>query len=148
MMTGSECGFETTHKKNLLQISFPSTMENIDRADEETRAFLADHDLQSEIFSVCLCMREGLTNAVRHGNHDNASKIVRYSLALSGNRLIMEITDEGAGFDWKQIGGIEPVFADDHGRGLAIIQRYFSSYAFNKKGNKLTLVKILPSIDS
>ena len=137
--------FHINRKKDLLQISFPSTMENIDLADKETRKFLTDHDLPSEVFSVCLCMREGLTNAVRHGNRDDASKTVQYSLALSGNRLIMEISDEGEGFDWKRIGEKEPLFASDHGRGLVIIRRYFSSYRFNARGNKLTMVKILPS---
>jgi len=74
-------------------------MENIDKADTESRIFLKKNKLQSEIFSVCLCMREGLTNAVRHGHQNNVSKIITYSLIRNGNRLIMEIEDEGEAYD-------------------------------------------------
>lgn len=147
MMAGNS-DFCITHETDRLKISFRSTMENIDRADQESKIFLENNGLQSEIFSVCLCMREGLTNAVRHGHQNDESKIVKYSLVRSGNRLIMEIEDEGQGFDWKRIKKMKPVFESDHGRGLAIIQKYFSTHTFNDKGNKLTLIKKLPARSS
>ncbi|RJP82024.1 MAG: ATP-binding protein [Desulfobacteraceae bacterium] len=145
MMVAACNNFCITREAGLLKISFHSTMENIDRADQESRIFLKNNGLQSEIFSVCLCMREGLTNAVRHGHKNDPSKIVKYSLARTGNRLIMEIEDEGDGFDWKRVRKRKPAFESDHGRGLMIIQNYFSTYLFNEKGNKLTLEKVLPS---
>jgi len=135
--------FHITHAKNQLKISFQSTLENIDRADKESRIFLQKNKLQSEMFSVCLCMREGLTNAVRHGHQHDVSKIIGYSLTRTGEQLIMEIEDEGDGFDWKRVEKIKPDFESDHGRGLVIIREYFSTYTFNEKGNKLTLVKFL-----
>jgi serine/threonine-protein kinase RsbW len=142
-MTVGQNDVHITHETDRLTISFQSTMENIDRADQESRIFLEKSGLQSEIFPVCLCMREGLTNAVRHGHQNNASRIVKYSLSRTGNGLIMEIEDEGDGFDWKSVEKRKPDSDSEHGRGLVIIRKYFSTYTFNEKGNKLTLVKIL-----
>jgi len=133
--------FQIKHGVDRLTITFQSTMENIDRADQESRIFLEKSGLQSEIFPVCLCMREGLTNAVRHGHQNNRSKMVKYCLTRIGKELIMEIEDEGDGFDWKSAEKRKPDSDSDHGRGLVIIRKYFSTYAFNEKGNKLTLVK-------
>jgi serine/threonine-protein kinase RsbW len=134
-------------KADQLTICLQSTMENIDKVDFQTKVFLENHNLQSEIFSVCLCMREGLTNGVRHGHKNDSLKILRYSLTRTKKNLIMEIEDEGEGFDWRAFEKTEPVFESDHGRGLAIIRKYFSKYEFNEKGNKLILIKFLPTHD-
>jgi serine/threonine-protein kinase RsbW len=139
--------FNIIHEPDHLKISFQSTMENIDRADKESRIFLKKNRLQTEMFSVCLCLREGLTNAVRHGHKNDVSKIVHYSLTRIGNRLIMEIEDEGEGFNWRVVEQMKPDFESDHGRGLVIIREYFSEYQFNEKGNKLILVKFLHGED-
>jgi len=135
--------FIISRKADEMTIFLNSTMENIDKADYETRIFLNENGLQSEAFSVCLCLREGLTNAVAHGHKNDSSKIVRYSLKRTDQKLIMEIEDEGEGFEWKGVEQREPAFESDHGRGLAIIRKYFTMYEHNEKGNKILLVKYL-----
>ena len=60
--------FDIAKEPDKISIVCNSTMDNIDKIYEETRSFLKENNLNSEIFSVCLVMREGLTNAVRHGN--------------------------------------------------------------------------------
>jgi|APIni6443716594_1056825.scaffolds.fasta_scaffold788855_1 serine/threonine-protein kinase RsbW len=141
-MAGKE-DFKVSRKADEMTIFLYSTMENIDKADHETRIFLNENELQSEAFSVCLCLREGLINAVTHGHKNDSSKIVRYSLKRTDWKLIMEIEDEGEGFEWKSVEKREPVFESDHGRGLAIMRKYFTRYEHNEKGNKILLVKYL-----
>ncbi len=134
----------TVNKKlNSLFISFASSMEEIEKVDQETRDFLKNNKLSSEIFSVSLVMREGLTNAVRHGHLYNPQKIISYSLKFQDNVLIMEIEDQGEGFDWKAAQNQEMELSADHGRGLPIMNQYFTEYRYNEKGNKLTLIKNL-----
>jgi len=135
--------FEISRKADEMTIFLNSTMENIDKADHETRAFLHENELQHEAFSVCLCLREGLVNAMTHGHRNDSSKIVRYCLKRTDRELILEIEDEGEGFDWKTIGNRAPAFESDHGRGLSIMRKYFSWYEYNEKGNKILLVKEL-----
>ena len=131
--------FKVSKAARRLSIIFSSTMENIDRADRETRLFLTDKLTDSQIFGVCLSMREGLTNAVKHGHHYDAGKIIKYLLTLNENRLIFEIEDQGQGFDWRKVCRQEPVPVSNHGRGLAIIREYSSEFSFNEKGNKLSV---------
>ncbi len=131
--------FDVLHKSDRLTIFFSSTMENIDRVDTETKKFLTENGLQSKEFAICLGMREGLTNAIRHGHHFDQTKTVVYSLIIKDSRLIMEIEDEGEGFDWRAVQEKEPGINSDHGRGISIIRNYFNEYMYNDKGNKIVL---------
>ncbi len=132
--------FDISKQRNKLTIHFSSTLENIDLADEETRLFLMESRLEAAIFAVCLGMREGMTNAVKHGHQFKPDKVVHYTLMIRDDQLIAEIEDEGAGFDWRTIRKRQPVLECDHGRGLAIIQKYSNQFWYNEKGNKLFFV--------
>lgn len=130
--------------KNHLAVQFPSKVDHINRVEEETRRFLKNNGLAAEIFPVCLTMREGLLNAVKHGNRLDPGKIVKYTLKLSDDILTMEIEDQGDGFDWGAIQDVSPSEKSEHGRGIFIMKRYFSEFQYNGKGNKLTLAKFSP----
>ncbi len=136
--------FHISRQSDRLTILLSSAMMNIDKVDYETKRFLEGNGLASESFAVCLGMREGLTNAIKHGNSFNRNKTVAYSLLLEKVRLVITIEDQGGGFDWKMIQKRILPIDSDHGRGIAIIQKYFDEYTYNAKGNKLVLVKYLP----
>ena len=131
--------------KNRLVVHFPSHVNHINRIEEETRNFLNKNGLSGDIFPVCLAMREGLLNAVKHGNQSDPDKTVKYSLKLSDDILTMEIEDQGEGFDWRSIQNVHPSENSEHGRGIFIMRRYFSEFQYNRKGNKLTLTKYSPT---
>lgn len=133
--------FDITSDPTRLRIIFNSTLENIDKADTETRKFIEELGLESETFAVSLVMREGLTNAVKHAHHYDDQKIVTYSITLESQKLIMEIEDQGEGFDWREIQKRPPDMRADHGRGIQIMKQYFNDCSFNEKGNKMTLIK-------
>jgi len=143
-----------------ITITFSSTMENIDRTCDETIRFLmnffkglncpegADRYkyLKNHLFSIQLVMREGLTNAVRHGNCLNARKTVKCSVQMNQNQVLrMEIEDQGEGFDWKkeQLREVDTTGSAEHGRGLLIMEQYFSRYWYNDIGNRLVLEKLI-----
>jgi len=130
--------------ENRLVVQFPSQLDNINRVEEETRRFLDKNGLAAEIFPVCLTMREGLLNAVKHGNRFDPGKTVKYALTFSDDILTMEVEDQGDGFDWQSIQHIHPSEKSEHGRGIFIMKRYFSGFNYNGKGNKLTLTKFSP----
>ncbi len=127
--------------KNRLVVHFPSHLNHINRIEEETRNFLNKNGLSGDLFPVCLAMREGLLNAVKHGNLSDPKKTVKYSLTFSDDILTMEIEDQGDGFDWKSVQNIRPSEECEHGRGIFIMRRYFSEFQYNSKGNRLTLKK-------
>ncbi|MFZ5563646.1 MAG: ATP-binding protein [Thermodesulfobacteriota bacterium] len=129
------------HESRRLRIRFFSDMAAIDRVEAETRTFLTRQGLSHEAFSVCLVMREGLINAVRHGNGDDPKKRVNYVLGFEDGLLTMEIEDEGDGFDWRTAVDRPPSMEAEHGRGIIIMQRYASECRYNEKGNRVTLTK-------
>ncbi|MBF0112491.1 MAG: ATP-binding protein [Desulfamplus sp.] len=164
--------FEVHETPQSITIIFSSKMKNIDRTCDETLRFLMNISkdcsceesekgqdcpeletkkpkcsqcFKSHLFAIQLVMREGLTNAVRHGNSLNPSKMVRVLVEMRHNEVLyIEIEDQGKGFDWRneQHKGIDDIDEDSyHGRGLMIMEQYFSRYWYNDAGNKLTLEK-------
>jgi serine/threonine-protein kinase RsbW len=92
---------------------------------------------------VVLGLREALNNAVIKGCHQNEIKNVNYNLRFETDRLIMEVEDEGEGFDWQRYLGKEPPILAESGRGLPIMEQFFEMIWFNEKGNKVVLIKFI-----
>ncbi len=137
--------FDVQKRTGQLVICFSSTLDSIDRVAEEVKILLADSGLTAHSFGVRIVMREGLTNAVRHGNKNDPAKLVRFEMVIQKDLLTMIIEDQGEGFDWEAVKATscyEPEEAPlDHGRGFPIIDEYFDGYRYNNKGNVLTLEK-------
>ena len=133
--------FHIFHSPDRLDLSFSATLENVDKAAQETKRFLSRVHAEKHAFDVVLVLREALANAVLDGNKLDPNKMVTYAVHLEGDTLIMEIEDEGDGFDWRQHLGKDPPPHADSGRGVAIMEIYCQEVAFNDKGNKLVLRK-------
>ncbi len=130
---------------NMLDIRFSSCLENIDAVCQVVTRYLLNRlsavPRPDQMFAVNLVMREGMTNAVLHGNKNDITKDVRLSLKIVEEvSICLEIEDQGNGFDWRKHKGSEFPLAADHGRGIPIIKTYFTRYAYNEKGNILFLL--------
>ncbi len=138
--------FETSKNADSISFVFSSTMKNVDDVCDQTTDFLVSivEGIDDQLFSINIVLREGLTNAVRHGNKNDPEKLVKFLLSIDNNVLIkLKIEDQGDGFDWKIQQEIEPPEDQDHGRGIIIMDAYFTSYSYNEKGNILFLEKAL-----
>ncbi|MCP3871871.1 MAG: ATP-binding protein [Desulfobacteraceae bacterium] len=138
--------FDVLEKSDSIDFTFSSTMENIDTVCDQTTAYLQSKvsGIEKQIFPINLVIREGLTNAVRHGNTRDPDKNVRFLVAIENNESIkIMIEDEGNGFDWRTLQNQELPEDETHGRGIIIMDTYFSRYSFNEKGNILYLEKDL-----
>ena len=123
-----------------------------------------------------MAFTETLINAVEHGNLELSSslkggdfeKIKRFEELRAerlknpfyGNRKViitflynqdcfsLTITDEGAGFSWKQyITDKNQIFhasSKPYGRGFMLIHHIIDEVYFNDSGNSITLVKSKP----
>ena len=135
--------FDVSQRLNSIDLSFSATLENIDKAAKETKSFLRKIGIENQCFNFILCMREALTNAVIHGCGKNCQKTVAYNLRIEGDYLIMEVKDNGRGFDWQAWLHKDPLPMNDSGRGLSIMKNYFPIIRYNEKGNRLILIKEL-----
>lgn len=61
----------------------------------------AEHALPARVcrFNVPIALTEALSNAILRGNHEDLSKGVRLRATLDDRALILEVEDEGAGFN-------------------------------------------------
>lgn len=132
--------FDLSKSNKKISVSFSSSMDMIDKIDFETRNILKGEMDESRIFALSLCMREGLTNAIKHGHQLDTEKIARCTLTIKAKEIFIDIEDQGDGFDWKEISKKTPNPKLDHGRGLTIIKEYCSEFRYNDKGNKLTMI--------
>ncbi|HZZ29526.1 MAG TPA: ATP-binding protein [Pirellulales bacterium] len=98
---------------------------------------------EHEIFGIHLAVEEALVNAIRHGNGSDSSKHVHVACKLSPHRLLLEITDEGAGFD--------PTLVPDctqsenlqrpGGRGIMLMRNYMSRVEYIDGGHRVVMEK-------
>ena len=54
---------------------------------------------RSSRFAVRLAMAEALANALEHGNRNDPGKTVRLEYRIARSWVVIEIEDQGAGFD-------------------------------------------------
>ena len=119
----------------------PATLEAIDQVSVAVKGFLADRQLDRMGFELVLLIREALINAVVHGARLDPAKRIRFVLTQEGDTVVVTVEDPGPGFDWRQVvdGAVDP--SREHGRGLLIFKRYATDFAYNDRGNRLTLRK-------
>ena len=96
-----------------------------------------------DVFGMRLSLEEALVNAVKHGHHYDASKQVRVRYQVSTRQAVVEVVDEGKGFDPHRVP--DPLTQDNlqrsSGRGVYLMRQYMTWVRYNKEGNTLTLCK-------
>jgi len=92
-------------------------------------------------FAVHLALEEALANAVRHGNQRDPTKRVRIDYELNGQRLLVRVTDQGAGFAPSRVP--DPTLPENletaSGRGLLLMRQFMTWIRFNRRGNQVTM---------
>ena len=101
-------------------------------------ALLRPEQFSEEVLGdVKLALTEACTNSVRHA-YDDTDGSVAITYELHADRLVVEVVDEGGGFDPGQAGAEH---ADGHdelsvgGLGLAIIDAISDEFAITKAGD-------------
>jgi serine/threonine-protein kinase RsbW len=92
--------------------------------------------------NLMTCLNEAITNAIFHGNKQDADKKVFVNLEVVNNkRLVFTIADEGDGFDFTNIP--DPTDLENleklTGRGVYIMKKLADQCIFNSKGNEVEL---------
>jgi serine/threonine-protein kinase RsbW len=94
-----------------------------------------------------LALTEAASNAVRHAYGDDGG-VVQIVYELHDNRLVIEVTDEGEGFDPNEdVAGGDPASLSEGGLGIAIIRSIADELEIgpqpNGKGSRLRFIKTL-----
>ncbi len=99
----------------------------------------AEHDG----FGVRLSLEEAIVNSIRHGHRGDMRKPIRLRYFVTEPQIIIEIQDQGRGFDPDILPN--PTTGERRecpgGRGVFLYRHYMSWVAFNETGNCVTFCK-------
>jgi serine/threonine-protein kinase RsbW len=97
-------------------------------------------------FAVSMALREGINNAMLHGNGRDESKRVDLTFLVHADRLEIRIRDEGPGFDSSRLP--DPLapqnLLSSHGRGVFLIRSYMDEVDLanaTRQGGEIRMVK-------
>jgi len=99
--------------------------------------------IKPERSNLFIALDEAFVNAVKHGNKNDPTKLVRITAELSAKEARFTVEDEGEGFDVDQIPDPrdpENLFKSS-GRGVLLIYNIMDKVEYNARGNRLTMVK-------
>lgn len=141
----------------MYKTKIPSDINNICPAIGEILCYLGNAygAVQDDIaFEVKVILNELILNAIRHGNKEDCNKYVKIEASITKkNNLLLIIEDEGQGYDHSQLFNKESYSITDidlcdlkvSGRGLLIVTNLCDKVRFNKKGNRIIVLKKLSS---
>ena len=129
-----------------LSLEIPSEIKYIRKVSSGILEWLKPRDLDdSALFDIRLCVEEVVRNAITHGNNDDKSLKVIVNYWLEGDSLIVEVEDEGQGFDLDKVP--DPTIGENlmrgSGRGVYLIRKLVDKMELNDRGNKVKLTKYL-----
>jgi len=121
--------------------------KNIERAEKFMFQQLAHLQLdKSMLFDLRLCLDEALANAIKHGNKNNAKRIISISVDTTPQQIELSVADEGDGFQFDAIP--DPTRNDNlkkpSGRGIYLMRNLMDEVEFIKNGSKIILRKNIP----
>jgi serine/threonine-protein kinase RsbW len=123
-----------------------STLESVDVAEELALAIAGEAGFEEEsLHKIGMAVREAVVNAVVHGNRYNLNKKVRFLVSSDGERLSIEVSDQGGGFEQQALPDplAEENLLRQSGRGLLLIRAFadeFEIKTIEQQGTKVRLV--------
>lgn len=102
------------------------------------------------LFELKVILNELLVNAIKHGNGCDASKAVTITAAVAkGGYACFQIEDEGGGYECRVPAKASQTIGDitdlcdlkETGRGLLIVSNLCDQIRFNRRGNKVVVLK-------
>ena len=102
---------------------------------------LQEHDL----FNIRLSVEEALINAIKHGNKNRDDLSVEIEVETKGDALVVQIKDQGKGFDFKHLD--DPTQPQNlsrlSGRGIFLIRTLMDTVEFFDAGRGIKMVKFM-----
>lgn len=102
---------------------------------------------RASCFALRLALEEALTNAILHGNRNNPRKKVTVRYRVDSGRVVIEIEDQGEGFDPQAVP--DPTRPENveipAGRGIVLMRAYMTEVEFTAPGNRVRMTYVRPT---
>lgn len=91
--------------------------------------------------NILISLTEAVNNAIIHGNCEDSKKKVSISLREAKDKLAIQVSDEGCGFDFKQVP--DPTKEENickcGGRGVFLMQHLSDKIAYRNGGRTVEM---------
>ncbi len=93
--------------------------------------------------NLFVALDEAFVNAVKHGNKNDPTKLLRITAELSPTEASFTVEDEGEGFNVREIPDpCDPAnLFRTSGRGVLLIYNIMDEVEYNEQGNRVKMVK-------
>jgi len=137
-----ETAFSHVHEK--IEFELPSDLALMNGVLEFLQERVAKLGLiRPERSNLFVALDEAFVNAVKHGNKNDLTKLVKITAELSPKEASFTVEDEGEGFDIREIPNPcdpENLFRTS-GRGVLLIYNIMDEVEYNAQGNRVKMVK-------
>lgn len=131
-----------------------SRYENIELAQAALDHVCRERKLDGETEHwIGMALREGMANAIKHGNRQDPARRVYVSIGTAEDDLVIVVGDEGEGFEPGEVA--DPLAPENalktSGRGIFYMRTFMDEVAFSRGdggGTVLTMRKNLKSSTS
>ncbi len=126
----------------VLSLTLSSDLEELDKLEAFARnitdAVSCDADKAHQIMLV---LTEAVTNAILHGNKQQPEKSVEITAALSPERVVLSVRDQGTGFDPESIPNPlkDENLLKSSGRGVWLMHEFADEVRFRDHGREVEL---------
>ena len=127
------------------QLVLPSHIEAVADAAAAVTDFIRNFGVSEEAaFGIEMALREAVTNAMVHGNHEDESKSVEVVFNCHDNELEVEVRDQGEGFDPARVP--DPTNAENllktSGRGIFLMRTFMDEIEWLNRPDGGTTVRM------
>jgi serine/threonine-protein kinase RsbW len=132
-------------ENHCFHLDLGSRFENIELVQVVLRDALVQLGMDEDARHwVDVAVREAIANAIKHGNLQNPEKKVHVDLSLDGDELVIQVGDEGPGFDPAQIH--DPLAPENllrpNGRGIFYMKSFMDEIHYGTRPEGGTVVTL------
>ncbi len=126
-------------KKFSINMMVPSSTSYLSFIRQILPAFRKSGMLRSDalVRKLTLCLVEAFDNAVFHAHGGKEKKSVGIKIEIGGRQIVLEVKDEGKGFNLKKIK--DPELCQVNGRGIYIIRSLMDKVEYKRNTLKMSM---------
>ena len=129
-----------------VKLTLPSKIEKVEEAAYFVEKIAKKMSFSSsDVDNIAIATTEAVSNAIIHGNKEDADKKVIIEVYPEADRIIITVQDEGEGFNPESVE--DPLRPDnllrERGRGIFILRSLMDQveYSFPQRGTRVTMIK-------
>jgi serine/threonine-protein kinase RsbW len=114
-----------------LEITLETQVESVNLAEEMClRVAEAAGFGEDDCYRIGMSVREGMINAFHYGNQERREKKIHLAVDLTAEKMIIHVTDEGAGFKLSDVPDplLEENLLSTSGRGIFLMRAFMDEF--------------------